>query len=130
MNRDWAGLYALQDEALGAMRAADHGLYLTGGTALARGYYGHRYSEDLDLFANDSAEFGLWRDRCIAALCSLCDARGFGLEVALREARFGRLFLQGPVALKVEFVNDVPCRIGKAWPQRGARGRVDNGNRL
>jgi len=27
--------------------------YLTGGTALSRGYFNHRYSDDLDLFVNN-----------------------------------------------------------------------------
>lgn len=115
MNRDWAGLYALQDEVLGAIRETNQGLYLSGGTALSRGYCHHRYSEDLDLFANDSPEFPLWRDRCIEAARMLCRKRGFAMEVTLREARFGRLFVQGATALKVEFVNDVPCRIGTPW---------------
>jgi hypothetical protein len=115
MNRDWTILYVLQDEVLRVIRSVEHGLYLTGGTALSRGYYRHRYSEDLDMFANDKEEFVLWRDRCIEALRSLCDGRGFRLEVILREARFGRLFVHGPVPLKVEFVNDVPCRIGAPW---------------
>jgi hypothetical protein len=115
MNKDWTGLYALQDEALKAIRPLDHSLYLTGGTALSRGYCRHRYSEDLDLFANDRAEFPLWRDRCISALRAWCDRKGFRLEVTLREDRFGRLFVHGPTALKVEFVNDVPCRVGAPW---------------
>lgn len=36
---------------------------LTGGTALGRGYDGHRFSEDLDFFVNDAADSELWRDR-------------------------------------------------------------------
>ncbi len=119
MHNDWAVLYALQDEALKALETVEHGLYLSGGTALSRGYYGHRYSEDLDLFANDREDFALWRDRCIAVLGALCDGRGFRMEVVLREARFGRVFVQGPASLKIEFVNDVPCRIGTPWRHPG-----------
>jgi hypothetical protein len=33
---------------------------LTGGTAASRGYLQHRFSDDLDLFTNDAAEFPLW----------------------------------------------------------------------
>jgi predicted nucleotidyltransferase component of viral defense system len=68
MSRDWAALYALQDSVLNAIAGQEHGFYLTGGTALGRGYYQHRYSEDLDFFSNDSADFVLWRDRCMEAI--------------------------------------------------------------
>jgi hypothetical protein len=49
MPRDWGRLYSLQDWALSHLRNVRHEFYLTGGTALGRGYYQHRYSEDLDL---------------------------------------------------------------------------------
>ena len=31
--------------------------FLTGGTALSRAYYNHRYSDDLDFFVNDDHEY-------------------------------------------------------------------------
>ncbi|MCL1932001.1 MAG: nucleotidyl transferase AbiEii/AbiGii toxin family protein [Treponema sp.] len=31
--------------------------FLTGGTALSRAYYNHRYSDDLDFFVNDDADY-------------------------------------------------------------------------
>ena len=68
MSRNWSDLYALQDSVLKAISGLEHGFYLTGGTALGRGYYRHRYSEDLDFFANDAGDFALWRDRCIEGL--------------------------------------------------------------
>lgn len=60
-------LYPLQDAVLSAIQAAGTPLYLTGGTALARGWTGHRYSDDLDLFVNDDPAFPLYADRVAVA---------------------------------------------------------------
>lgn len=124
MPSDWDHLYALQDWALSRLRQVEQGFYLTGGTALGRGYYQHRYSEDLDLFVNDAPSFGLWRDRCLEALQSAAVTEGWALDIVLREERFGRAFLRGPVALKLEFVNDVPFRVGQPW-EHPVLGRLD-----
>jgi len=124
MASQWAQLYALQDWALGCLRQTDHGFYLTGGTALSRGYFEHRYSEDLDFFVNDMPAFELWRDRCLDALQRRAAEAGLRLEIVLRETRFGRAFLHGPLPLKLEFVNDVPFRVGEPW-DHPTLGRLD-----
>jgi hypothetical protein len=111
----WDQLYRLQDWALAQLRAAQHGFYLTGGTALSRGYYNHRYSDDLDFFADDAPDFQLWRDRCLAVLGAAAPAASLRLEIVLREERFGRAFLTGTAPLKLEFINDVPFRVGQPW---------------
>jgi hypothetical protein len=124
MGRDWDKLYALQDWTLAQIRKAEHEFYLTGGTALARGYFDHRYSEDLDFFVNDQPEFGLWRDRCLEVLRREAAASGFQFEIILREDRFGRAVLQGELPLKLEFINDVPFRVGTPLPHP-LLGRLD-----
>ena len=43
-------LYRLQDGVLNIVKNCGTPLYLTGGTALSRAYYRHRYSDDLDFF--------------------------------------------------------------------------------
>jgi hypothetical protein len=103
------------DDFRAQLRQVQHGFYLTGGTALSRGYYQHRYSEDLDLFLNDSPDFEISRDRCISGIREAATARGWQLEISLREERFGRAFLHGPIPLKLEFINDVPFRVGLPW---------------
>lgn len=45
-------LYPLQDRVLKEIQSIDSFLYLTGGTVVSRVYLHHRYSDDLDLFAN------------------------------------------------------------------------------
>ncbi len=103
-------LYPLQDEVLKALTALGTGLYLTGGTASSRGYLAHRFSDDLDLFANDDESFVLWADRLVQVLA---EDRAWNLKVAQREKRFVRLFVERQqVPLKVELINDVPSHIG------------------
>lgn len=104
-------LYPLQDRVLHLLAAEDTGFYLTGGTAASRGYLGHRYSDDLDLFVNDRPEYGLWVDRVIQALAT----SDLGtLEVTARHDRFTNLNLvTAAAALKIELINDVPAHIGE-----------------
>jgi hypothetical protein len=114
MSVHWEKLYAMQDWALGAMAQVEHGLYLTGGTALSRGYCRHRHSEDLDFFTSDRGEFETWRDSCLAELDARCGPeRRWSLEVMRRQPRFGRAIVHGELDLKLEFVNDVPFRMGE-----------------
>jgi hypothetical protein len=115
MANSWEQLYRLQDWALAHLQTVEHGFYLTGGTALSRGYYHHRHSDDLDFFADDVPEFQLWRDRCLKALERAAATDGQRWQIVLREERFGRAFLAGTTTLKLEFINDVPFRVGLPW---------------
>ena len=98
-------LYPLQEKVLTVFQESP--FYLTGGTALSRGYYQHRYSDDLDLFVNDSKEFERLVFRVIAALRE----RSYSLEITTREDSFCRLFV-GTEQLKIEMINDVPAHVG------------------
>lgn len=103
-------LYPVQDAVLAAISALETPLYLTGGTALARGWTGHRYSDDLDFFVNDDGDFRLYADRAAHAAGKLPSA---DLKMLVRDERFMRFVVQlGGVELKVELVNDVPSRVG------------------
>ena len=42
--------------------------FLTGGTALSRAYYNHRYSDDLDFFVNNSQTYNEQLDKILALL--------------------------------------------------------------
>jgi hypothetical protein len=50
-------LYPLQDGVLRLIQQSGTDFFLTGGTALSRAYYKHRYSDDLDFFVNNSPNF-------------------------------------------------------------------------
>lgn len=104
-------LYPFQDDVLRVLSELDTGFYLTGGTAASRGYLHHRFSDDLDLFTNDSPDFSLWTDRIVQALLGQED---WTTEVTQRERRFVRLSLRRhQTLLKVEMIDDVPSHIGE-----------------
>lgn len=50
-------LYPLQDGVLKTIAAGESRFYLTGGTAISRGFFNHRYSDDLDFFLNADDSF-------------------------------------------------------------------------
>ena len=75
-------LYPFQDQVLKLVDSAGTAFYLTGGTALSRGYLHHRLSDDLDFFVNDEERF-----------------------VRL-------MLTNNDVPLRIEMVNDVPAHVG------------------
>lgn len=91
-------LYPLQDKVLAILRKANTPFYLTGGTALSRFYYRHRYSEDLDFFVNSQKNFLDEAERLVQNLNKL------GIEITHRSDSFYSTFVQKK--LKVDFVND------------------------
>ncbi len=111
-------LYPLQDRVLAAFKGSP--FYLTGGTALSRGYYRHRYSDDLDLFVNDHKEF----DRLVYGTIDKLRSRFVPLDVVVNEEGFCRLFL-GDEQLKVEMINDVPAHVGVVI-EHHTLGRLDS----
>ena len=120
-------LYPLQDEVLRVIAGLDTDFYLTGGTAASRAYLAHRFSDDLDLFVNDSPSFVLWADRVTAELAG---RRLWQTHVLLRELRFVRLEIVGAdSSVKVEMVNDVPSHIG-AVTRHLVLGRVDSAENI
>ena len=56
---DYNKLYKLQDKVLAIVFETEKIFYLTGGTCLSRFYIEKRYSDDLDLFANNESRFNL-----------------------------------------------------------------------
>lgn len=103
--------YPFQDRVLKVINGVETGFYLTGGTAASRGYLNHRFSDDLDFFVNDDNRFGLWAERTIQALAH---SPQWTCNVLTKEERFVRLTLvEGETSLKMEFVNDVPARVGE-----------------
>ena len=61
-------LYRLQNGVLNIVNSLSVPFYLTGGTALSRGYYHHRYSDDLDFFVNRCESFGTHVNSVLKAL--------------------------------------------------------------
>lgn len=85
------------------------GIYLTGGTCLAEYYFGHRLSEDLDLFTQDRHCFREAQDY-------LKDPKLFsqGVIKVVRTTHSIAQFLYSPhtgAPIKVDLVMDIPQRI-------------------
>jgi len=102
-------LYLLQDDVLNLVFREPYGFYLTGGTALSRFYFNHRYSDDLDFFHSDSAVFS---DVFRLTLQILRERwPRISLEVDARDFKQLRLHSKD-MALKIDFVADRLPRIG------------------
>lgn len=120
-------LYPFQDQVLKILLPLDTKFYLTGGTALSRGYLNHRFSDDLDFLVNDDPYFGLWADRVVSGLFQ---ERGWATQVLQREDRYVRMnLIQGGVNLKIELINDVPSRVGIPW-MHPTLGRIDTAENI
>jgi predicted nucleotidyltransferase component of viral defense system len=105
---DYTYIYHLQDKVLESIFSRETTLYLTGGTCLNRFYYNRRYSDDLDLFTNDTT---LFRDDIRIVFESL---KNFSLsyEVKVDTRDFIRLYVNE--ILQVDMVNDRVYRHGKS----------------
>jgi hypothetical protein len=116
-------LYPFQDDVLRVVSEAGTGFYLTGGTALSRGYLSHRFSDDLDLFVNFNSHFREWSERVVDTFWRTGD---WSTDVILREEYFVRVLLtRGELRLKVEMVNDVASRVGDIT-EHSVLGRLDS----
>jgi len=114
--------FALQDHFLERVFAgllADH-FYLTGGTALARFYFHHRESLDLDLFTNDpEQDFALVNQLVLGIL--------HDLSLRITSQAITDTFIQYIVidpdgtTLKVDFVKDIPVHFGDIIIRDGVR---------
>ena len=102
-------LYPLQDNILRHLENIDTSFYLTGGTALSRAYLQHRYSDNLDFFANNN---DLFKEE-VQKIIDFLKAQGYTIEIPTTDVSFVRLFVNTKQAvLKIDFVNDVSFRKG------------------
>lgn len=107
-------LYPLQNGVLNIVEKCDKNFYLTGGTAVSRGYYNHRYSDDLDFFTNGDENFDEHVHNILDNLKDnsyfwnneneIIDTDDF-VSIHLHHSNFSQ-------ALKIDFVNDVPVHFG------------------
>lgn len=108
-------LYPIQNEVLRNLKDLNLPFYLTGGTALSRGYFNHRYSDDLDLFVNNDGDFLSHVETFVDTL----KTNGFSVEIQPTSSdTFSRIFINKNIGgldkdgLKVDFVNDVAAHFG------------------
>ena len=100
---DYTKLYLLQDEVLKVVFETEHEFYLTGGTCLSRFYVEKRYSDDLDLFTNQSPRYSFAIKNIKKAL-----QERFVLVVEVESKDFTRFKIDD--LLQVDFVNDISFR--------------------
>lgn len=105
-------LYPLQNGILRTLApVCGSSLFLTGGTALSRVYLQHRYSDDIDLFANAHPEFGSIVEHALSAL----DSAGYQFVKGslIRTEAFSQVVVNtNNVTLNIDFVNDVAPHFG------------------
>lgn len=113
---------ALQDRflALFFANALADGFYLTGGTALARFYFYHRESIDLDLFTNQrDADF----DAVNRAVLGILQTLSMRIQSQVTTPTFLQYIVvdASGTTLKVDLVKDVPVHFGATRELGGIR---------
>ncbi len=103
-------LYPLQDQV--CQLVGFGGLYLSGGTALSRMYFNHRYSDDLDFFYNGhlhpKENFAVEVHESIERLASV-----YQVEIILNSDYFKRIMVtEQETILKVEYIYEPYTHIG------------------
>ena len=111
-------LYLLQDKVLKLIDTLKTPFYLTGGTALSRCYYNHRYSDGLDFFVNKNLNFIKYSGEIIFSL-----SKDFEVETIIKSESYVSLKLNK--ILKIDLVNDVQFRYGDLQ-EKEIFSKVDN----
>ena len=114
--------YSLQDTFLSAFFHSQlgHDFYLTGGTALARFYFHHRESVDLDFFTqNQSLDFANTHQ----ALLSMISGLGLTVLRTISVDAFLQYICEDAhgAGLKIDVVKDVPIHFGAIVEKNGIR---------
>ena len=108
-------LYPLQNGVLNTISRSGTDFFLTGGTALSRAYYHHRYSDDLDFFMTGSQNY----DEQLDKVLNLLFESGFFWEIEkdfTRAKDFTTIKIRNTdseAQLKLDFVNDTAPHFGE-----------------
>ena len=107
-------LYPLQDGILRIVKDLKLPFYLTGGTALSRHYFSHRYSDDIDLFVNDDSLYADYINKFTDHLINqTSESFRFIPDRFVKSENHTQIFVeQGSTVLKIDLVNDVKFHFG------------------
>lgn len=108
-------LYPFQDGVLKLVNELKTPFYLTGGTALSRFYFNHRYSDDLDFFCNQNPAYVEGVQEIFEGLIKASQSGQFSIEPSktIRDRDFTQIYLRrADVVLKLDMVNDVAPHFG------------------
>jgi hypothetical protein len=109
-------LYPLQNGVLTIVNNCRTRFFLTGGTALSRAYYNHRYSDDLDFFVSNDLEYA----KQVKMILGTLQDNGFSLKTELNDGFISGVGFtslkvgwdKSDVLLKLDFVNDTVPHFG------------------
>ena len=125
-------LYPFQDGILSIVKGLNTPFYLTGGTALSRHYFKHRFSDDLDLFVNNDNSYGRYVESIFQELEKQQQPCNFLIDYQSlrRSASYTRLLLlkrsEGmETQLRIELVNDIAAHYGDFEHDENL-GRIDS----
>lgn len=82
-------LYPEQDKVLNILKDCGLSFYLTGETAVSRGYLNHRFSDDLDLFVNNDNSFQEHVEKALKTL----ETAGFDIDFRFNKRRVRDFFV-------------------------------------
>ena len=107
-------LYPLQDGVMSILSKCGVRFFLTGGTALSRAYYNHRYSDDLDFFVNNDDDFLVQVKEVFSKLKEngfhWNDTVDFIAHETFTSFKVG--WTKSDALLKLDFVNDNAAHVG------------------
>ena len=107
-------LYPLQDGVMKLVNISRLPFFLTGGTAISRFYFQHRFSDDLDYFLNDSPDY----KRYVQEFENLLHTSNFEVDesqTVTSESHHRFIVFRNQVQLKIDLVNDIAFRVGTFW---------------
>ena len=109
------------------MKESGTPFFLTGGTALSRFYYNHRYSDDLDFFIHNDDKYA-HHVQTILSLLTQSENISIDLSQISLEEKFTRIIvtdqLDKETELQIDFVNDVANHYGRFFEHPEA-GKID-----
>ena len=123
-------LYPFQDGILNIVRKLNTPFYLTGGTALGRHYFSHRFSDDLDLFVNSEPNYSRHVAQILNALEENQKQFNFAIDYRRlrKEEHYTQIFLtqlENAADLKLDLINDIAAHYGELEHSK-TMGLIDN----
>lgn len=125
--------YPLQDGIIREINDINTPFYLTGGTALSRCYFQHRYSEDLDFFVNQDKKYKSYIKSILPRIIEAGKNQNYAVDTEhlLSEENYTRINIlksdseYGTVELKIDLINDSAPRTGTSI-SNAYFGKIDN----
>jgi len=111
-------LYPLQNGVLSIVKKSRTPFFLTGGTALSRHYFQHRYSDDLDLFVANDQDYSKHANKILKMIMQFENFLSARLDssAVLKGEHYTQIILvdheNREIELKIDLINDVATHYG------------------